>query len=78
MTFREALFKAAEEMKLNRFQMLRLRLRMMMPSTAREIEAAAVAEVMAQGLAPSVQQIDWEKLFEFLKWLIPILLDLFG
>jgi DNA-binding transcriptional regulator YdaS (Cro superfamily) len=78
MMFREALFKAAEEMKLNRFQMLRLRLRMMMPSTAREIEAAAVAEVMAQGLAPSVQQIDWEKLFEFLKWLIPILLDLFG
>jgi len=78
MTFREALFKAAEEMKLNRFQMLRLRLRMLMPSTAKEIEAAAIAEVMAQDLSPSVQQIDWEKLFEFLKWLIPILLDLFG
>jgi hypothetical protein len=78
MTFREALFKAAEEMKLNRFQMFRLRLRMMMPSTAKEIEAAAVAEAMAQGLAPAVQQIDWDKMFEFLKWLIPILLDLFG
>jgi DNA-binding transcriptional regulator YdaS (Cro superfamily) len=78
MTFREALFKAAEEMKLNRFQMLRLRLRMMMPSTAKEIEAAAIAEVMAQELAPSAQQIDWEKMLEFLKWLIPLLLELFG
>ena len=78
MTFKDALFKAAEEMKLNRFQMLRLRLRMMMPSTAKEIEAAAIAEVMAQELAPSAQQIDWEKMLEFLKWLIPLLLELFG
>jgi len=78
MTFKDALFKAAEEMKLNRFQMFRLRLRMMMPNTAKEIEAAAVAEAMAQGLAPSAQQIDWDKMLEFLKWLIPLLLELFA
>ena len=78
MTFKEALFKAADELKLNKFQMLRLKLRMMMPSTAKEVEAAAIAEVMAQNLATSVQAIDWEKLTEFLKWLIPLLIELFG
>jgi L-cystine uptake protein TcyP (sodium:dicarboxylate symporter family) len=81
-TFRASLLDAAVDLqkagKISRLDLFRLRLRLLMPSTLADIEAAATAEVMAQGLAPSAQQIDWDKLREFLMWFIPFLIELIG
>jgi hypothetical protein len=81
-TFRASLLDAAVDLqkagKISRLDLFRLRLRLLMPSTLADIEAAATAEVMAQGLAPSAQQIDWDKLKEFLMWFIPFLIELIG
>jgi hypothetical protein len=62
---------------LSRFDFLRLKLRLRMPSVRAEMYSAASMEVMAHSGLASPQAIDWDKVFEFLKWLIPILLDLF-
>jgi len=80
--FRTALLDSAAELqragKISRLDLFRLRLRTVLPSTMAEIEAAATVEVIAQGLAPSAQQIDWDKLKEFLTWFIPFLIELIG
>jgi hypothetical protein len=48
-----------------------------MPAVRAEMYSAASIEVMAASGLASPLAIDWDKVFEFLKWLIPILLDLF-
>jgi hypothetical protein len=79
--FEKSILAAAAEMvkdnALSRFDFLRLKLRLRMPSVRAEMYSAASMEVMAHSGLASPQAIDWDKVFEFLKWLIPILLDLF-
>lgn len=76
--FRKVLLEEAAKLKLSRLQMLRLRLHMALPSLAKEIEMACEAEVLARGLVTSTQNIDWDKLREFLMWFIPFLIELIG
>lgn len=73
----EVAAKQVEAGKMSRFQLFQLRLRLLMPSLAKELEDVATQEAMAQGHISSTQNIDWDKLRDFLEWLIPFLIELF-
>jgi hypothetical protein len=73
----EVAAKQVESGKMSRFQLFQLRLRMMLPSLSKEIEEVATQEALAQGKVLSVENIDWDKLRDFLEWLIPFLIELF-
>lgn len=79
-SFRRELLKAAEqgvrEGDISRLDMLRLRLVSLNPAQLDRIHQAVSEQAVADGRAMSVQAIDWSQLADFIKEILPLILQL--
>lgn len=78
--FRTALLKAAEEAQkegtISRAQLLKLRVVTLIPSVSNGLQQAVAEQAVMEGEAVSIQAIDWNGLAEFLKTIMPLILQL--
>jgi hypothetical protein len=76
--FRRQLIAAAEksqaEGKISRTDLMKIRLVTLTPGKLKQIEQVCFEQAVADGY--SAQQVDWTKLFDILKDLVPIVLEL--
>ncbi len=79
-SFRKALLKAAEDANregtITRAELLKLRVVTLVPSVSNNLQQAVAEQAVMDGQAASIQAIDWEGLAEFLKTIMPLILQL--
>lgn len=78
--FRRALLTAAEQSvksgEITRVELFKLRIATANPAALKKIHQCCTEQVVADGKAKLLENIDWEKLLAFIKELLPIILEL--
>lgn len=78
-SFRKNLLQAATEERnagnISRWQMMQLRVATLRPQVMEQLEELATQEAVIYGATKSSQEIDWDSLLDFLKEILPLLLE---
>lgn len=78
--FRPALIAAAEEAardgQITRSELFKIRILSLFPRKLAELEECCTAQAVSTGVAQNAGAIDWAALLEFIKGLLPIILQI--
>lgn len=75
-TFRRALLQVAQNQDIDRFEMMQLRVVTLIPGVCDRLEAAAREQAVFENVVQDGAAIDWSGLTEFLKVILPFILQL--
>jgi hypothetical protein len=78
--FRKALISTAEQAvksgEISRVELFKLRVATMNPKVLKQMHQACAEQVLSDGKAKSFSAIDWSKLIEIIKELLPVILQI--